>query len=469
MPWTEDRVKHLYRRAGHGATYAMVQEGLAMTPEELVDKLVDEAIAMPVVEDPGWGYADRTTLGANFPGFRSNFRVMQNWLYDNMRSDNLFGRMQMFWKNHFCTEYSASGGIIPYNFQQIVMWQTYGLGNFREFVRALGTDPQMLYYLNGFQNKAGEPNENYARELYELFTLGVDNGYTETDIEQTAIALTGYNSYESLWGKILFNENGTFDESDKTIFGQTGNWGHDDVIDILFEQKGRLVAENICRKFYRNFISAEVDETIIDGLATTFVDNDYEIAPVLRQLFKSEHFFNDDSIGSLIKSPMELIIQLQKELDIVSGNDESNSLNYRAWVIGFYLDMELFEPPNVAGWPGDEFWINSATISARFQRISHALIYRRDEGLDVYASFAQTLFPDVTTSADEVARGIVDFVLTSPLEFENEYEEAISTFKSGVPAVYFSDGTWDLNYVGLDVQVHNLMQYIIELPEYQLK
>jgi len=349
------------------------------------------------------------------------------------------------------------------------MWQTYGLGNFKELVRAVGTDPAMLLYLNGFQNKAGEPNENYARELYELFTLGVDNGYTEEDIEQTAIALTGYNSYETTWGNILFDAKGTFDTSDKTIFGQTGNWGHDDVVDILFEQKGQLVAEFICRKFYTNFISPEVDETIVAGLAETFVDNDFEIAPVLRQLFKSEHFFNDDSIGCLIKSPMELIIQFQKELDIVSGNDESNSLNYRTWVIGYYLDMEIYEPPNVAGWKGDEFWMNSATIGARFQRMSHALVYRRDEGLDVYASFAKSLFTDVNTSAEDVVRGIVDFVLTSPLEFESEYDEAVSTFKSGVPARYFSDGTWNLNYEGLNVQVHNLMQYVLELPEYQLK
>ena len=117
-----------------------------------------------------------------------------------------------------------------------------------------------------FENTSAHPNENYARELYELFTLGVDNGYTQTDIVETSKALTGYNHRNDFCADIFF-ANGTFDASDKTIFDQTGNWGYDDVIDILFEQKGSLIAKFICTKLYKYFVSPVVNEDIVDDLA----------------------------------------------------------------------------------------------------------------------------------------------------------------------------------------------------------
>ncbi len=469
MPWNIKRVKHLYRRAGFGANYATIQEALTKTPQEVVDALVDEALVKTPLEDPGWGYWDRDDLNENteegavkFIGI--SFLFLKNAFYDNIRNDDLFGRMMMFWSNHFVTEadliHSPS-----YLYQQYIMRQKYSLGNFKDFVHAVGIDPCMLMYLNGFENKAGIPNENYARELYELFTLGVDNGYTEMDIEETARALTGYNRRLSYWGDIVFNT-ATFDSEDKTIFGQTGNWGYDDVVNILFEQKADRIANYICTKFYKEFISSNIDETIVAQLAQTFVENNFEIAPVLRQLFKSEHFFNDDSIGVIIKSPMDLIIQYQKELDIIPPSDGTNDLNRRALLMGYYLDMDVLNPPNVAGWPGDEFWLNSVTIPERWLRMNHALIFRDD---NVFANFAKALFPDDNTPVDIVAKGIFDFILTDELYFIDEYDEVINTFKDGVPASYFIDGTWDMNYEGLDKQVHNLLKYIIELPEFQLK
>ena len=469
MPWNAIRVKHLYRRAGYGANFETIQNALSMTPSDLVDLLVDEALLKTPLPDPGWGYWDQPTIldyyGGNY--IAESRQYLEYAFFDSMRNDNLFGRMTMFWSNHFVTEENLLKDP-PYLYQQFLMRQTHCVGNFKDFVRAVGTDPSMLFYLNGYQNTAGTPNENYARELYELFTLGVDNGYTEDDIVETSRALTGYNTRTAVWGEVLFNANNTFDTTDKTIFGQTGNWGYDDVIDILFEQKPTLIANYICEKLYKYFVASEVNEDIVIELAQTFIDNDFEIAPVLRQLFKSEHFFSDDAIGTLIKSPIDLIIQLQNELNIYTESTD-NTLNRRVSLISYYLEMAVFDPPNVAGWPGDEFWLNSVTIPERWLRIKHVLNIRKNEGLGIYAALAISMFDDVNEPADNVARGIVDLFLTKDLYYENEYEEAIATFKDGVPSTYFEDGTWDLTYFNLDTQVWNLLRYIQELPEFQLK
>jgi len=228
-------------------------------------------------------------------------RYLESLYYDLMREKNLNASLINFWSNHFVTE-SNSLGKIPQIFQQLLMRQKYCIGNFKEFVHAVGIDIMMLHYLNGFENKVGKPNENYARELYELFTLGVDNGYTQEDTVETARALTGYNVLDIAWGDITFDES-TFDNGEKTIFGETGDWGYTHVIDILFEQRGELIANYICTKFYTYFVSADVNEEIVTELAQVFLDNDFDIAPVLSVLFKSKHFFDDKSFGTIIKSP----------------------------------------------------------------------------------------------------------------------------------------------------------------------
>ena len=151
----------------------------------------------------------------------------------------------------------------------------------------------MLMYLNGYENRNNAPNENYARELYELFTLGEGNGYTQDDITETARALTGYNNRQD-GGPIYFNPN-RFDNGEKTIFGRKGNWNYDDVINILFEEKSDLISKFIVRKLYKHFVSPDVNEAIVDELALYFINNNFELEPLYRKLFKSEHFINSFS------------------------------------------------------------------------------------------------------------------------------------------------------------------------------
>ena len=176
-----------------------------------------------------------------------------------------------------------------YLYQYYALIQSHALENFKTFVSEMGLATTMLRYLNGFENKKNSPNENYARELYELFTLGEGNGYIQEDITETARALTGYNRFKTYLGVIEFNEN-SFDKGSKTIFGRSGNWGYNDVIDILFEEKKDLIANFICNKIYRYFVSPQLNSSVVSAMAETFKQNEFELKPSLNNYLKVNTF-----------------------------------------------------------------------------------------------------------------------------------------------------------------------------------
>ncbi len=219
--------------------------------------------------------------------------------------------------NHFVTEFEAYG-YAPYMFQYYNTLQTHALGNLKEFVREIGINSTMLIYLNGFQNTNMEPNENYARELFELFTLGEGNGYTQDDIIFTAQALTGYNHWDEVGGQIYFDPS-TFFDGEKTIFNKVGNWGSVDVINLIFQERKNEVTNFICAKLYEYFVSHVIDDLIeleiIQPLAQTLIDNDFEMVPMLKQLFKSEHFFDEHALGVILKSPYDVIFNFVNETE----------------------------------------------------------------------------------------------------------------------------------------------------------
>ena len=309
-PWDAIKVRHLHNRLGFGIETSQIANALSMTPAAYVDAIIDAAIALPPTTEPAWAPLDPDDYVVNgfTYGENENNELLDETQYTFIKEliDNgVRGRLMLFWHNHFVTianEYEFAGYAFRY-FQAI---QRNCFGNFRSFITEMGLDNAMLKFLNGFENTAISPNENYARELYELFALGEGNGYTEDDIVETSRALTGYNDYENGDNSnIIFNE-ANFDIEDKTIFGQTGNWDYNDVINILFDQKTELIARYICEKLYINFVSPEVDDqiklSIINPLAVIFIANNFEIAPVLRTLFKSEHFFDEKASNTIIKA-----------------------------------------------------------------------------------------------------------------------------------------------------------------------
>lgn len=464
-PWNAERVNHILRRLGFGGTTSDINAALNISPEQFIDNLVDQALATPPSPEPSWNsmtYQDYINAGLDFD--EENQLNHQEWnlqTYNDLSDHGLKGRMTLFWHNHFVTElevYYCSN----YMYRYYNVLQTYALGNFNDFVRAIGKSEAMLLYLNGFENSLYNANENYARELYELFTLGENNGYTQADIVETSKALTGYNHWNDFCDSIYFDQS-TFNSNDKTIFGQTGNWNYDDVIDILFQEKSDLIANFICQKLYRYFVSPNVNEDIVTQMANIFVV-DFDIANVLRVLFKSEHFFDTLSIGTLIKSPYDLTINLIKTLNFVLDDDMKMGVIYLNGIAG----QSIYNPVDVAGWQGDHDWINSSTLTARWEILNYIIVIAYNIDPEVFRTFA---IESSNNSNDPyvVTQSIIDRFVPKSLHTNADYESATDVFKYDVPQNYFDDGTWNLSWDVVPIQVGLLLLHIIKMPEFQLK
>lgn len=479
VPLDQARALHLYRRLGFSASVETIQQAVGLNAGALVDTLVDQALSMPVLPAPPW--ADWTN--ANYPEDDDARRQLRNEQRGQFRLDyangllqnNLRDRLSFFWSNHFVTEvevYNCSSFLYYY----VNCLQRNSLGNFKTFVSEIGLTSAMLFYLDGAFNNGDNPNENYARELYELFTLGEGQGYTEEDIIETAKALTGYVERSEIGCTQVTFRADKHDTGTKTILGQTGNWGYDDVIDILFNQRGDQIAFFISKKLYKFFVHpdalADQAQPILNGMAATMIANNFELAPVLRELFKSQHFFDDEAIGVIIKSPFDVYFNALNETDFAyTDTNISEMVNYSR-----LLSQELFEPFDVAGWQRDRQWINNSFIIGRWLTMESILevFYQQDNeqfrrlGLSIAGNVGLT-----TYNPDVVARLIIDFILPKGLLDEGEYEKAFAIFRSDVEEVYFEGGnqeSWTLfGWPQAPFQVYLLLQYLARQPEYQLK
>ena len=372
--------------------------------------------------------------------------------------------MVLFWSNHFVVEY-LDVNQPAYLYQYYALLQTQVLGNFKTFVHQIGLNPAMLRYLNGYDNKNSSPNENYGRELYELFTLGQGNGYIQEDITETSRALTGYNKTVR-YGPITFNEK-TFDKGSKTIFGRSGNWGYDDVIDILFDEKKDIIARYICEKIYKYFVSPKADEAIVSSLAATMISNNFELAPVYSQLFKSEHFFDEKNSNVLIKSPIDLMLGLHKTL----GFKLDDTLDLEVQFRNKCRDMGqiIFSPVDVAGWQGNQDWINSETLPKRWEFSDYLLIKYWKKNKNQFKKLIISLVGNKETELKVIVNALKDFMFCPCKIKDEELSEAIAVFIGEVPENYFEDGTWSINDDSVPKQVYDLMRFFITLPEFQLK
>ncbi len=474
-PWDRQKIRHLHNRIGFGIHPSSMASALSQSPSNYIDALIDNAMNLAPTTAPAWAFLDPVDYIAN--GFTNSedenetFAEETKYTFINeLLQNGVRGRLTLFWHNHFVTrvnEYDFAG----YAFRYFLDLQRNCFGNFKDFMTEMGLDNAMLKFLNGFENTAGSPNENYARELYELFALGEGNGYTEDDIVETSKALTGYNDYANGENSnIIFNLT-QFDPEDKTIFGQTGNWGYDDVINILFEQKTELIARYICEKIYVNFVSPEVDDnirqSIINPLGALFIANNFEIAPVLRTLFKSEHFFDAKAQSVIIKSPLDLIIQFMTSSGLDYGDFDLNkeSITNAARV----FDQHILNPPTVFGWPGDRDWINSGTITFRQGYLcKDVLMWAWEQDEEQFRQFAIDISGN-STDADVVARDIFEAYMAEVPYTLDDFETGIVIFKSRVPSNYFEDNIWTLSLGIATLQVRDLIEYIVSLPDYQLK
>ncbi|NND62460.1 MAG: DUF1800 domain-containing protein [Flavobacteriaceae bacterium] len=466
-PWNTSKIKHIYRRLGFGASIMEVDDALALSPSDFIDSLVDDAFNLPPTAAPpwaNWAYSDFTDFETENNEYVFSWRLQSG---NDIISEKLRGRLTFFWMNHFVTELETYF-YSPYMFQYYNLNQTYALGNFKEFVREIGVSNAMLLYLNGFQNTNYNPNENYSRELFELFTLGEGNNYTQDDILATSKALTGYNHWNEFGGDIYFDSS-TFDDSDKIIFGQEGPWGYDDVIDILFNERANEIATFITTKLYKFFVSPSVDaliETeIIAPLAQELINSNFELVPMLKMLFKSEHFFDERALGVIIKSPFDVINSFVNDTQFFYNDDIMDAFLYYAGLMG----QEIYDPPDVSGWQRDETWINSSTLTGRWQLMEIYLGYLFNNGFEFsLTDLARDLSND-SNDPEFITQVMVDHFVSKPLHSANDYVIATDIFKWDIPQNYYDDGTWNLSWSEAPYQCYLLLVHIARMPEFQLK
>lgn len=281
-----------------------------------------------------------------------NLELNLNFLDKMVNSkEQMKEKMAFFWHGHF-----ASRVVNPrFNRQILNVIRKNALGNFRDLLFEVSQAPAMLNFLNNQQNKKDHPNENFAREVMELFTMGRGN-YTEKDIREGARAFTG-------WG---FDKEGNFrerknlhDEGTKNFLGKTGNFTGSDVLNIILEQK--TTAKFITTKIYKFFVNENVDENIVNKLSDNFYQSGYDIKKLMTEIFSSSWFYDKKNIGNRIKSPIELMAGMMRTLPMNIQNPE-NLIVYQK-----LLGQMLLYPPNVAGWPNGKSWIDSSTLMLRLQ------------------------------------------------------------------------------------------------------
>ena len=366
-------IQHLYHRAGFGLNPKAWPLKINQSIPHCVDELFTEAKTQSLLD-----YASaydglspnnfQKMSAASKAELRKKDRqlvIEQNldWIIrmSDEHSSALLERMSLFWHGHFACITRASHLAKA----QINTIRKHALGNFRDLVLAIAKDPSMIRFLNNQQNRKQQPNENFARELLELFTVGRGR-YSEQDIKEAARAFTGWSS--NLKGEYIFRMR-QHDFGSKTFMGKTGNFNGDDIINIILEQKA--TARFICSKIYKYFVNENVINEEVNMMSDYFYNNDYDIEKLMRYIFTSDWFYAERNIGTKIKSPVDLLAGMIKTLQVNFENKKQLLNIQRA------LGQVLFSPPNVAGWPGGKNWIDNSTLMLRLN-LAMALITSKE-------------------------------------------------------------------------------------------
>ena len=371
------QMRHLFGRAAFGATPAELAEAARKPLHKTVQRLLntnESAKELRVVE-PTENQSKRVLKGMMRNGQIDRQmlkeRVRQNaekvrelnlqWL-DQMASGQnaLCEKMALFWHGHFACR--VVGGRNPLLMQQYAnTLRQHALGRFGDLLMATSKEPAMLQFLNNQQNRKDAPNENFAREVMELFTLGRGN-YTERDIKEAARAFTGWQFTPE--GQFVFRER-VHDEGEKTIFGKTGAFKGEDVIAMLLEKP--QTARFITGKIYRFFVNDREDKNRVEQLSNQFYKSNYDIAGLMETIFSADWFYDSANVGAHIKSPVELLAGMRHALGVRFEQPQPQIFVQRT------LGQLLFYPPNVAGWPDGKNWIDSSSLLFRMQLPNYVL------------------------------------------------------------------------------------------------
>lgn len=421
--------RHLLNRTGFGATAAEIAELAPLDRTQAVDLLLARLRREPSVPPPeflskpwpayrDWPKMTQEDRDKFIPARRLELQQLKAWWYAEMIStpSPLTERMTLFWHNHFVSAFEA----VTYNVHRIAdqnaLFRREAGGNFAVLVYEILRDPIMLRYLDNNSNRKGRPNENLARELLELFTLG-EGHYSERDIKEIARALTGRGiEVTTDFGYRFFR--GNFDEGTKEFLGRKGQFDADDVARIVLEQK--RTAQFIAEKMWREFVSPQLPpEAEIERVAAAMRNSRYEIRPALRALFTSDAFWAKENRGAIVKSPAVLIAGLHRDLGLPVVDLQALP------VYGKRLGQDLFEPPNVKGWPGDTIWITPALLVNRNDVLTRLLANRDLVPSSKGRALAVRVAGDAWQGAPRMVVTVDDGALkeTRDVEFANDSEK----------------------------------------------
>lgn len=382
MVSNQEKIKHLYGRAGFGLSPDEWEVRKNWSVQQAVDDLFEKAIADKMLSTKAEMLAlnnDQIKSLSKDEKKKLN-KDMKKWIIkqnaewvDRMADPNhsdLMEKMCLFWHGHFACITRSS----KLAFRQVTTIRKHALGNFRDFILAMAKDVSMIRFLNNQQNRKRKPNENFAREVMELFTIGRGN-YTEQDVKEAARAFTGWSS--DLSGEFTFRKF-QHDFGIKTFMGQTGDFNGEDILKILLDN--RKTAEFITRKIYRYFVNPDVDEKLVQKLTNLFFESDYDISLLMRSIFESKWFYHKSNIGVRIKAPVELMAGIMRSLKV--DFDATLTLIFIEKALG----QILFNPPNVAGWAGGKAWIDNSTLMLRLNLVNY-LYHATDVNFKVKEEF----------------------------------------------------------------------------------
>ncbi|MCX8051108.1 MAG: DUF1800 domain-containing protein [Chlorobi bacterium] len=453
---SEEDALHLLRRTTFGVSRQDVARAQQMTTRQAVQALFSGNLDPT---PPAWATVDPLT--ESFPSadarqqeyYRRYAELQQWWLQLMLGSGfSILEKLVFFWHNHYCSDY-LKVYYPQYMYLQNQTFRRMAWGNARELARAMVADPAMLIFLDNVASIKGNPNENFARELLELFTLGV-NHYTEHDIVEAARALTGWR-IQGMRG--VFNPQ-LWDPGTKEFLGQRGAFNADDIIRIVFEQD--QAARFLATKFYRFFVYDVPDPAIVEQLAQILKANDFELRPMLETLLMSEHFFDPAFRGAVIKSPIDFMVGLCRQL---SYSDLPLAYGIERMA---KLSLELLNPPTVEGWKGHHLWINTNTYPLRERIAEYFADGKRNDNFQNFPTapdvraFAQS-FPS-NGNARQFVRDVARFLLAiepGPKTLDYLLEQLLL----GAP-----EYEWSLAMSNVELRLRSLLKAIFTLPEYQL-
>ena len=478
-PWDVPQATHLVRRTSVGATRADVVAALTrLNAGNAVGALIEDAQERPLPDAPSWA-GQTTDNGTNVQWV---YAWQRAW-YAEMMAGGLREKMTLFWHDHLATGwgvYEHAAFAVDY----LTFIRARALGPFRDLLMGIGKTPAMLRFLDNDTNVAGDLNENYAREILELFSMGQTGptgaaNYSQADIVEAARALTG-------WVVNTAQVRGDFvparhDAGTKTVFGQTvapganGRADHDALVDHIFAHRTPAVAHFVAGKLYAWFVHPVPNAGVVSALASRLASNGLDIADGVRALLTSAHFYSTDVVGARLKSPIELTLGLARELELAATPD----LLERTREVTEGLGQEVLNPPSVEGWAGYDdpleyrAWITTGSVPTR-------------RGVADEAVFSDGAFPDfdpvalVDRLSDRfdpyvIAADLAAHVVAMPMAAEATDALAEQTLLDGVPESYsrpYRVTYWNEIAVGggpaAAARIRDLLSALVNLPEYQL-